>query len=133
MNTCLPPSEAACSMSWDYASFLWNLYNLGWRNQDAGPKCCHYSQTSCAQSPFNPFPHGAGYCWLWLHHHPVVSILLLLPSNSFLLPLHLYPLLPSSHAWGNYNIISGYLKNLNCHRVFDPSKNMYKNIFSNLY
>ena len=29
--------------------------------------------------------------------------------------------------------ISGSLKNSNFHRIYDPSKNMYKNIFANLY
>ena len=37
------------------------------------------------------------------------------------------------YGTGNYNIISGSLKNSNFHKIFDPSKNMYKNIFSNLY
>ena len=50
-----------------------------------------YSQTFRAQSPLNPF-------WIWcnmlltgLHHSPVVSIPLLLFSNSSILPFH-FPL-----------------------------------------
>ena len=86
MNTCSPLSEAELlPKSWDYASLLWNLYSLGWRYRDAGPKHCDYSQTSrvsdlsILKPPLNYFAHGATYCWLWLHHPPVVNILLLLP------------------------------------------------------
>ena len=46
------------------------------RPRDAGPKCCHHSQTSPVQS--NPFTHGT-CCWLgW-------TIPLLFPSNSSIL------------------------------------------------
>ena len=86
MNTCSPLSEAALlPKSWDYASLLWNLYSLGWRYRDAGPKHCDYSQTSrvsdlsILKPLLNYFAHGATYCWLWLHHPSVVNILLLLP------------------------------------------------------
>ena len=144
MNTCSPLSEAArLPKSWDYAGLLWNLYSLGWRYRDAGPKRCHYSQTSRVSNlsilkpPLNPFAHGATYCWLWLHHPPVVNILLLLPPilpySSFTSTLFFPPYVYESYGTGNYNILSRSLKNSNFLRIFDTSKNMFKNIFSNLY
>ena len=137
MNMCLPLSEAASLRAWDYACLLWNLCSLGWRDRNAVPKRCYYCQSSRSQSPLNPFAHGATYCWLWLHHPPVVNILLLLPPilpySSFTSTLFFPPYVHESYGTGNYNIISGSLKNSNFHRIFDTSKNMFKNIFSNLY
>ena len=97
LNGC--PDGSASTVS-DYAGLLYNFYSLGWRNRDVGPKCCHYSQTSRAQSPLNPF-----YTWYnhhvatnmlltGLHQSPVVSIPLLLPSNLTIIPLQPPTLLP---------------------------------------
>ena len=47
--------------------------------RDAGPKRCHYSQTSRAQHLLHMVLTG-------LHHSPVVGIPLLLPSNSSIFP-----------------------------------------------
>ena len=44
--------DGNASTAWDYGGLLCNLY------RDAGPKRCHHSQTSRAQSPLNPF-----YTW----------------------------------------------------------------------
>ena len=58
------------------------------------------------------------------------------PSNSCLLLLHFHPLfiyVHESYGMGNYNKISGSLKNSIFHGIFDTSKSMFKNIFSNLY
>ena len=79
--------DGSASTACDYASLLYNLY------RDAGPKHCHYSQTSRAKSPLNPFYTWCNMLLTGLHHSPVVSTLLLfLPSNSSILPLHLVPL-----------------------------------------
>ena len=51
-------SDGSGSTAWDYAGLLCNLNSLDLRDHDAGPKCCHYSQTSRAQSPLNHF-----YSW----------------------------------------------------------------------
>ena len=144
MNTCSALSEAGRLLnSWDYASLLWNLYSLGWRHRDAGPKRCHYSQTSRVSNlsvfkpPLKPFAQGATYYWLWLHHPPIVNILLLLPpilpDSSFTSTLFFLPYVYESYGTGNFNIISGSLKNSNFDRIFDSSKKMFKYIFSNLY
>ena len=53
--------------------------------------------------------------------------------SSFTSTLFFPPYVHESYGTGNYNIISGSLKNSNFHRIFDTSKNMFKNIFSNLY
>ena len=85
------------STVWDYTSLLCNIY---W---DTGPKCCHHSQTSCVQYPFNPFTHT--WCNMFLtgvHHPPVAGILLLLPSNSSILPLHL-PSIWCTRIRGNHH------------------------------
>ena len=62
--------DGSLSTAWDYTSLQCNLYRY------AGPK------RSCAQSPRN---HSYTWCNMLLtglHHSPVVSIPLLLPSNS---------------------------------------------------
>ena len=66
-----------------------NLY------QDAGPKRCQHSQNSRAQSPLNPFYTWCNILLTELHHSSVVSIPLLLPSNSSIFPLQLPPLFHS--------------------------------------
>ena len=81
--------DGSASTAWDYYYPLCNLY------RDAGPNHCRHSQTSCAQSPFDPFYAWSNMLLTGLHHSPVASIPLLLPSNSSILPLHLPPLLPS--------------------------------------
>ena len=86
--------DGSASTAWDYAGLIWNLYSLGWRNRDAGPKRCHYSQNSRAQSPLNPFYRWCNMLLTVLYHFPVVSISHLLYWNSSILPLHLPPLLP---------------------------------------
>ena len=53
----------------------------------SGPKCCHHSQTCRAQSALNPF-HTWYMLLTGLHRSSVVSIPLLLPSNSSIPPLH---------------------------------------------
>ena len=77
----------SASTAWDYTCLLCNLY------QEAGPKHCHNSQTSRSQSPLNPSYTWCSMLLTGLHQYPVVSIPLLLPSNSSMLPLHLPPLL----------------------------------------
>ena len=84
LNGC--PDDIA-STAWDYVCLLCNHY------RDAGPKRCHYSQTSRAQSPLNPLYTWSNMLLTGLHHSPVVSIPLLLPWNPCMLPLHLPPLL----------------------------------------
>ena len=56
--------DGSASTAWDYAGLLYNLY------QYAGPKRCHHSQTSLAQSPQNSFYtwynlllNGLNYWW----------------------------------------------------------------------
>ena len=71
-----------------YAGLLCNLYNLSWRDRDAGPKRCHYS-------PLNSFYTWCSILLTGLHHSPVVSIPLLLPSNFSIVLLHRPPLLIS--------------------------------------
>ena len=74
---------------------LCNLY------RDAGPKRCQHSQTYRAQSPLNLFYTWCNMLLTRLHHSPVVSIPLFLPSNSSLYPLHL----PSpSLSWGEAHL-----------------------------
>ena len=88
--------DGSASKALDYAGLLWNLFSLGCRDRDAGPKRCHYFQTSCAQSHFNPFYTCCNMLLTRLHHSPVVTIPLLLPSNYSMLPLHrplFFPLL----------------------------------------
>ena len=69
--------------TWNYAGHLYNPY------RDAGPKLCHHSQTSRAQSPLNPFYTWCNMLLTELPHSPVVSIPLPLLSNS---PLSFPPL-----------------------------------------
>ena len=71
------------SASWDYAGHLCNLH------RDVNPKRCHHSQTSRAQSSPKPFYIWCNMLLTDLHYSPVVSIPLLIPSNSSILPLHL--------------------------------------------
>ena len=73
------------STAWDYACVMCNLF----------PKRFHHSQTSRAQSPLNHFYTWCNTLLTGLHHSPVVSIPLFLPSNSSILPLHLPSLHPS--------------------------------------
>ena len=47
--------DGSRSTACDYASLLCILY------RDAGPKRCHHSQTSRAQSPLTPFTHVADW------------------------------------------------------------------------
>ena len=71
----------SASTAWDCAGLQCNPCNRSCRARYAGPKHCHYSQTSRSQSPLNPF--CTWYLLLTgLHHSSVVSIPLLLPSNS---------------------------------------------------
>ena len=60
-----------------------------------GSKPCQHSQTSRAKSPLNPFYTWCKILLTGLHHSPVGSIPLLLPTNSSIFPLHLPPLLIS--------------------------------------
>ena len=71
------PDDSAFT-AWDYAGLLCILY------RDAGPKRSHYSQTSRARSPINPFYKWRNMFLTELHHPFVVSIPLFLPSNSFM-------------------------------------------------
>ena len=48
------------------------------KNQDVGPKFCHYSQTTPAWSILNPFYTWCTMLLTGLHHSPVVNIPLLL-------------------------------------------------------
>ena len=66
-----------------------HVYDVGLRRppicnlyRDARLKHYHHSQTSRAQSPFNPFYTWCNMLLTEFHHSPVVSIPLLLPSNS---------------------------------------------------
>ena len=43
--------DGSVSMAWDYASLWCNLNSLALERPWAGPKRCHYSQASRAQSP----------------------------------------------------------------------------------
>ena len=82
--------DASASTAWNYAGLLCNLY------RDAVPKrCqfCHHYKTSRAQSPLNPFYTWCNMLLTGARHSPIVSIPLLLPSNSSMLPLHLSHLL----------------------------------------
>ena len=75
--------DGSASTAWDYAGLLYKFYSLGCRDpRDAGPKRCHYSETSRVQSPPNPsVPRG--------QHFPPP------PSLQFLmLPFFTYPLSP---------------------------------------
>ena len=81
--------DSSASTTWDYAALLWNHYRV------ARPKRCHHSQTSRTQSPLNPFYTWCNMLLTGLHHSPVVSISLLIPSNSSILSLHFPPMLPS--------------------------------------
>ena len=54
-----------------------------------------HSQTSRAKSPLNHFYTWCNMSLTGLHHSSEVSIPLLLPSNSFIFPLHIPPLLLS--------------------------------------
>ena len=81
----------SASTRWDYPGLMSNLYHLGWRYQDADPKRCYYSQTSCVESPLNPFWKWCSMLLTVLHHSPIVSIPLLLPSNPSILLLFFPP------------------------------------------
>ena len=92
--------DGSASTAWDYADLLCNLY------RDAGPKSCHYSQTSRAQFPLKPLYTWCHMLLTALHHSPGVGIPPLFPSNSSILPLHLFSLLPSltcMRVTGNYH------------------------------
>merc|ERR1719452_382199 len=59
-----------------------------------------------AQSPLNHFYTWCSMLLPGVHHSPVVSVPLLLCSNSSILPLHLPPLLPSltyTRVMGNHH------------------------------
>ena len=88
---------------WEYGGHLCNLYSLGWRDRDAGLKLCHYSLTSRAQSPLNHFYTWRNMLLTGLHHSPVVSIplLLLLPSNSSILPVYIMNILSCYKSYGH--------------------------------
>ena len=75
--------DGSASTAWDYAGFLCKLH------RDAGPKRCHHSQTSRAQSPLNPFYTWCNILLTEFHYSPVVSIPLVLPSNTSILLLSL--------------------------------------------
>ena len=80
------------------------------RPRDAGPKRCHNSQTSRAQSPLNPFYTWCNMLLTGLHNSLVVSIPLLLPSNSSILSFFFPPpfpplLLTCTRVRGNHNKI----------------------------
>ena len=86
--------DGSTSTTLNYAGLLGNLY---W---NASPKRCHNSQTSRAQSPLNNFYTWCNMLLTGLPHSPVVSIPLILPSNTSILLLHLTSLLPSPlSAW----------------------------------
>ena len=128
MFTTIRGTDTACN----YAGFLWNLYSLGWRDQNAGPKRCYYSQASRAQSPLNAFCTWCNMLLTVVAPLPSFSPQILLYSpftSTFFFPPHVH----ESYGTGNYIVISGSLKVSNFHRIFDLSKNMYKNIFVNLY
>ena len=75
--------------------FMCNLYSLGWKDRDASIKRCHYPQISRAQSPLNPFYTWCNMLLTLFYHSPIVSIPLLLPSNSSILPFTFPLYLPS--------------------------------------
>ena len=74
---------SASTGGYTQVTFLCNLY------RDAGPKRCHHSQTSRAQSPLNPFYTWCNILLTEFHYSPVVSIPLVLPSNTSILLLSL--------------------------------------------
>ena len=85
-----------CSMRQLKESTAWYYTGLQCKlSWEASPKCRHHSQVSCAQSSLNHFYTLCNMLLTGLLHSPVVSIPLLLSSNSSILPLHLPPLLLS--------------------------------------
>ena len=86
--------DGSASTAWDYAGLLCYLYSLGWRDQAAGPKRCHYSQTSRAKSLLDPF-----YAWYnmlltdWVALFPRSQHSPLPILKFFIIPLNLPPLL----------------------------------------
>ena len=84
-----PDGCASTAWDWDYTGFLCNLYRY------ADPNHCHHSQSSRTQSPLNPFYTWCNMLLTGLYHSPLVSIPLLLSSNSSILLLHLLFFLPS--------------------------------------
>ena len=91
--------DVCVSIAWEYARLLWNLY------RDTGPKRCHNSQTSRAQFPLNYFYTWCNMLLTGSHHSPVVRIPLIIPSTSFILPLHLplYSSLVCTRVRGNHH------------------------------
>ena len=99
--------DGTASTAWHYADLLCNLY------RDTDPKRCHQSQTSCAQLWLKPFYTWCNMLLTGLHHSSVVSIPLLLPSNSSILPLHIPTLLPTltcARVGGNRNNYNNQLR-----------------------
>ena len=81
--------DGSASKAWNYAGLLYNLY------RDVGPKHCHPSHTSSAQSLYSIHFTQCNMLLTGLHHFPVVSITFLLLSSSSILPIHLPSILPS--------------------------------------
>jgi len=113
-NICCPRDAVSRTANFERnGGHKWvNLYSIGWRDRDAGPKCCHYSQISHAQSPLNRF---CTWCNMMLsglyprkinnssvhlprlHRSPVVNIPLLPPltcrrvrGNHHHIAIHIY-------------------------------------------
>ena len=84
------PDDSAFPM-WDYADLLCNLYSLGWRDRRMPKTLPLLSNLSCP-FPTKPLVHMMQRVTDW------VSIPLLFPSNSSILPLHLRTLLTPIRA-----------------------------------
>ena len=99
------------------------------------------SQTSILKPPHNHGAcnsHGAPWCNSLLtmvapspccSQHSASSGPPIFPYSSFISTLFFPPYMHESYSTGNYNIISGSMKNSKFQRIFDTSKNMFKNNF----
>ena len=70
--------NVSASTAWDYTGLVCNLY------RDAGPKCCHDSQTSCAQSPqplLHMVQHVADWVWIFNHSHVELRAIIIIIRN----------------------------------------------------
>ena len=89
--------DAVCGQQKNLINILIQLYwQLNWSSMEAALPLQAILKPLVPNPHSTPFTHGATCCWFGCN---VVSIPLLLPSISSILPLHLPPLLPSLRAW----------------------------------